>query len=174
MSIKLEEILNLHTVYLSHKSSQRRNLWVLWFHCKASRVALQAPWGHGPWRKGGSRGTNLRQLYWASLMTSYGSLGTRMQNKGERRAESWLSAEKPIPLHPYVNPAGHILFLAFTGATKSALSAFKSRHRLIGRLTKIDYASEFKASESAPERQPATDVLAGVYGFMWHSVGKIQ
>lgn len=77
-------------------------------------------------------------------------------------------------MHPYVNPAGHILFLAFMGATKSALSAFKSRHRLIRRLTKIDYASEFKASESAPERQPATDVSVVFNGFMWHSVRKIQ
>lgn len=73
-----------------------------------------------------------------------------------------------------MNTAGHILFLAFMGATKSAVSAFKSRHRLIGRLTKIEYASVFKASESAPECQPATDVLAMFCGFMYYSVRKIQ
>lgn len=65
-----------------------------------------------------------------------------------------------------MNSAGHILFLAFMGATKSAVSALKSRHRLIGSLTEIEYASEFTAPEAALQCQPATDVLAGVYGFM--------
>lgn len=62
-----------------------------------------------------------------------------------------------------MNTAGHTLFLAFMGVTKSAVSAPKSRHRLIGRLTKIEHASEFKATESALGRQPATDVLAMLY-----------
>lgn len=73
-----------------------------------------------------------------------------------------------------MNAAGHILFLAFMGATKSAVSALKSRHWLIGSLTKIEHASEFKASESTPERQPATDVLAVVYRFMWRKDRKAQ
>lgn len=47
-------------MYLSRKSSQRKNLWVLWFHFYHNNLQLewllQAPWGHEPWRKGGSRG----------------------------------------------------------------------------------------------------------------------
>lgn len=110
-------------------------------------------------------------------MTSYGSRGTKgcIPDTEEKEQRADHQPDTPIPLHwGYMNTAGHILFLAFMGGTKSAVSAFKSRQRLIGRLTKIDYASEFKASESAPECQPATDVLVVFCGFMWYSVRKTQ
>lgn len=66
MSIKLEEILNLHTVYLSRKSSPKKEslgaLISLLPQQWASRVAFTGSMWHGPWRKGGNRGTNLRAV----------------------------------------------------------------------------------------------------------------
>lgn len=96
MSVKLEEILNLHRVYLSSKSSQRKNLWVLWFHFYHNNVQLEwlyrlhEDMSHG--EKAGAEAQISGQLYWASLMTSYGSLGTKgcsPDREGEIRVESY-------------------------------------------------------------------------------------
>lgn len=136
-------------------------------------VALWASQRCKPWRKkvqderrqaGTGQWQCSRQLHPTELLISCGSLGTKggVPDREEKiRVESWPLPETPQP------PASELCercrsraVLSIHGSNQSAVSALKSRHRLIGRLTKIEYASEFKAPESALERQPATDGLA--------------
>lgn len=105
-----------------------------------------------------------RQLHWTELWISYGRLGTKggVPDREEKiRAESWPLPETPQPTASELcERCRSRTVLSIHGSNQSAVSALKSRHGLIGRLTKIEYASEFKAPESALEHQPATDGLA--------------